>query len=125
MQPFYTSAESVTIFEKLQTTNLYTFDTPVVVKPPIVISAYSTLSGILKDQKTYTVPQSGYLPDYMPEDPKAQEKQWGLITASLTEGGGVQLISNFAQQITLTLLADRPTMVGGTSKQYQVDIVKE
>lgn len=125
MQPFYTSAESVTILEKLQTTNLFNFETPVDVRPPIEISLYSTLEGILKDQKTYTVQQSGYLPEYMPADTVAQDKQWGLITSSLTAGGGVQMISNFAEQITLTLLEKQRVKVGGTSKQFQIDIVKE
>lgn len=124
MQPFYTSAESVTIFNKLQTADLFSFDAPAEIKPPVVLSAHATVANVLKDQANYSVPQSGYLPTYMPADPVAQEKQWGLIWSSLTAGGGVQLFSDFAELITLTLLNKRRTKVKGT-KKYQVDIVQE
>lgn len=124
MQPFYTTAESVTIANKLDMTDLFSFDAPSLIKPPVVLSSYATVANVLKDQTNYSVPQSGYLPTYMPEDPVAQEKQWRLIWSSLTEGGGLQLFSNFAEQITLTLLDGRRKKVRGTN-QYQVDIVKE
>lgn len=123
MQPFYTSAESVAIAKRLDTTNLFSFDAPLEIKPPVVLSAYATVATVLQDQKNFSVPQSGYLPTYMPEDPVAQEEQWGLIWTSLGAGGGVQSISEFTKQITWTLLANRRTKVG--EKQYQVDIVKE
>ncbi|KAL0633266.1 hypothetical protein Q9L58_007819 [Maublancomyces gigas] len=125
MQPFYTSAASVTIFDRLETANLFNFATPVDVKPPIVLSAYATVAQVLGDQTTYSVPQSGYLPTYMPDDPAAQEAQWTLIKSSLAEEGGVQLVSNFAEQIMLTLLEERRALVEGTKNQYQVDIVKD
>lgn len=124
MQPFYTSAESVTILNKVGIAGQFSFDAPKETRRPVVLSSYDTVATVLKDQLTFQVPQSGYLPSYMPEDPKAQMEQWNLIWTSFVEEGGVQLFSNFADQITLTLLAERSAPVVG-KPQRQVDIVKE
>lgn len=124
MQPFYTTAESITIGSKLDTSHLFSFDAPKEIKPPVALSAYATVATVLQDQANYSIQQSGFLPSYMPEDPVAQQKQWDLIWSSLTAGGGVQLFSEFAELITLTLLDKRRTKVAGTTK-YKVDIVKQ
>lgn len=124
MQPFYTSAHSVTMLNNLGIAGQFSFDVPKEIRQPVALSSYETVATVLKDQVTFKVPQSGFLPTYMPEDPKAQREQWELIWSSFVEEGGVQLFSNFADQITLTLLAERSTPVVG-KPQRQVDIVKE
>lgn len=124
MQPFYTSAESVTMLNNLGIASQFSFDVPKEVRRPVVLSSYATVATVLQDQITFQVPQSGYLPTYMPEEPIAQRKQWELIWSSFVEEGGVQLFSNFADQITLTLLAERSSPANGTEK-LKVDIVKE
>lgn len=124
MQPFYTSAESITIFNKLGTTPQFAFGAPSEIKPPITLSAYAAAARVLKDQTNFPVADSGLLPTYMPADPVAQEKQWNTIWTSLVPEGGMQQFTDFAELITLTLLDKKRNPVKGT-KSYQVDIVKE
>lgn len=124
MQPFYASAESVKMFDKLGTTPLFSFGAPSEIKPPITLSAYAAAARVLKDQTNFPVADSGLLPTYMPADPVAQEKQWNTIWTSCVAGGGVQQITSFAELITFTLLDKRRTLVRGT-KSYKVDIIKE
>lgn len=124
MQPFFTSAETVRIFQKLETDNLYTFDSPSLIKPPTVLTAYAAAKQALTDETSFKVPDTGHLPTYMPDDPTVQAKQWRLIWNALESGGGVQQFTNFTELITLTLLDKWNTPVPNTTS-YQVDIIKK